>query len=99
MNDTDRSHFEILLLGQKKSLLSRLKHQREERDGGDDEVLDPLTESEEKLLGKIDLALSKIANGSYGICIDCGKAIPRERLEAKPSVSLCLACQSQHEAS
>lgn len=99
MNDHDLSHFKALLLDQKSTLLTRLEHQREERDDSNEEVLDPLTESEEKLLGKIDLALSKIDNGSYGVCVDCGQEIPRERLEAKPSVSLCLACQSQHEAS
>ena len=58
----------------------------------------PLTVSEKKLRVKIDLALSKIANGSYGICGECGRDIPRGPLEAKPSLSLCFACPNQHEA-
>ena len=43
-----------------------------------------LMDSERKLLMKIDEALARIANGTYGICEGTGKAIPKTRLEAKP---------------
>lgn len=99
MKSTDLSHFKDLLLAEKETFTSRLKHQKEEIDETNDEVLEPLTDSEEKLLEKIDLALLKIDNGSYGTCVNCSREIPRARLEAKPSVSLCLDCQSEHEVS
>ena len=41
-------------------------------------------------LGEIDHALSKFANGTYGLCDVCGRAISPERLEALPQDNLCL---------
>jgi DnaK suppressor protein len=43
---------------------------------------------------EIDLALAKIAAGTYGICEQCGKEIPEPRLEALPHASLCVSCKS-----
>ena len=57
-----------------------------------------IVESEENLLKKIEHALDRITRGEYGICEGCGCDIPLARLEAKPSVSLCIACQEKHEA-
>lgn len=62
------------------------------------EVDTSVAESEINLAKKIQYALERIENGSYGICEGCGDMIPIARLEAKPSVSLCLACQEEHEA-
>lgn len=42
-------------------------------------------------------ARARIADGSYGECIDCGKAIPVERLKAQPTATRCVACQSAYE--
>ncbi len=53
--------------------------------------------SESKLLEKIEYALQQIDEGSYGICDDCKNDINIERLKAKPSVSLCINCQSAKE--
>lgn len=101
------------LTAERKAITDKIRNQKEEekslfRESDDElyaqvsdptlEVLEKLTESESKLLGKIDHALSKIENGSYDICDSCGKKIPLERLEAKPSVSLCHVCQTEHEA-
>ena len=44
-------------------------------------------------LHRIDTALGKIQDGSYGICEDCGKRIPKARLEALPHATRCLSCQ------
>jgi DnaK suppressor protein len=41
-------------------------------------------DSERKLLGEIDDALNRIANGTYGICEGTGKPITKARLEAQP---------------
>ncbi|MFN4873943.1 MAG: TraR/DksA family transcriptional regulator [Akkermansiaceae bacterium] len=62
------------------------------------EILKKLTEREKKFIDKIDLALGRIKNGSYGICTICKADIPLDRLEAKPSVSLCRNCQAKHES-
>ena len=42
------------------------------------------------LLGKIDRALARISNGSYGICSRCGRPIEKPRLKALPYVDLCI---------
>lgn len=97
MKQSELSNFKQLLLAEKETVTQCLEHQKEEIDETNDEVLEPLTESEEKLLEKIELALMKIENGSYGMCVNCSREIPKARLEAKPSVSLCLDCQSEHE--
>jgi DnaK suppressor protein len=42
-------------------------------------------------------ALARLDAGEYGLCIDCGTEIPRERLHAQPFASRCIACQQRHE--
>jgi DnaK suppressor protein len=42
------------------------------------------------LLGKIDRALSRLDDGTYGICSRCGKPIEKARLKALPYVDLCI---------
>jgi len=44
-----------------------------------------------------EAALRQIANGSYGTCRDCGKAIPQARLLAIPVALRCSACQLAYE--
>ncbi|MEC5125498.1 TraR/DksA family transcriptional regulator [Verrucomicrobiales bacterium BCK34] len=56
-----------------------------------------LVKSEENLLQKIHHALERIEAGTYGTCEGCNGPIPLPRLEAKPSVSLCISCQEAHE--
>jgi RNA polymerase-binding protein DksA len=46
------------------------------------------------LLNQVESALSRMANGTYGICESCGKPIAIERLEALPYATTCLACAS-----
>ena len=50
-----------------------------------------------KLIGKIDSALRKIEDGSYGFCEDTGEPISLSRLEARPIASLSLHAQELHE--
>ncbi len=45
----------------------------------------------------IDKALARIANGTYGKCISCGKPIPEERLQTLPLTLYDVACQSKLE--
>ena len=46
-----------------------------------------------KELALVEDALKHIADGSYGTCSDCGKAISPERLAARPQASRCISCQ------
>ena len=43
-------------------------------------------------------ALSRLDAGSYGKCVDCGRALPDERLEARPEAERCVDCQQKAEA-
>ncbi len=56
-----------------------------------------ILETEERILDRIERALRKIEEGSYGICEDCGKEIPPERLEAIPYALKCRECQEREE--
>lgn len=44
---------------------------------------------------QIERALKAITDGTYGICIDCGTAIPDGRLHAKPDAERCVPCQTK----
>jgi RNA polymerase-binding transcription factor DksA len=46
----------------------------------------------------VEIALKRLAQGDYGRCIDCGKEIPRERLEAIPEAVRCVDDQARYEA-
>lgn len=41
---------------------------------------------------EIDAALARVADGTYGICIRCGRKIPAGRLEARPMAAMCVEC-------
>jgi RNA polymerase-binding transcription factor DksA len=46
----------------------------------------------------VETALDRLAKGDYGKCVDCGKEIPRERLEAIPEAVRCIDDQARYEA-
>jgi len=56
--------------------------------GEADALVQPLKET----LIEIDEALGRIADGTYGLCMKCGKDIPLERLEAVPKTRYCTPC-------
>ncbi len=56
-----------------------------------------LEENSGEVLHQIDAALRRIADGTYGICTNCGTQIPPERLEAYPWASLCIDCKREAE--
>jgi len=57
-----------------------------------------IAHDDRNLLRKVDHALKRLDLGDYGTCENCGATIPIGRLMAKPSVSLCLACQELKDA-
>ena len=50
-----------------------------------------------KLISKIDQALKKIQDGTYGFCEETGEPIGIKRLIARPVAALCIAAQEKHE--
>jgi len=50
-----------------------------------------------KLISKIDQALKKIKDGTYGFCEETGEPIGIKRLMARPIATLCIAAQEKHE--
>lgn len=56
-----------------------------------------LQQNLDRLLRQIDRALKRIEEGTYGRCERCGGPIEKERLEAAPYVTTCLACQREEE--
>lgn len=73
-------------------------------DSGDEAVADLLADVNEaevtRDLGELrmlEAALKRVADGSYGQCVDCGEEIPFVRLRAQPGAGRCVACQGRHE--
>ena len=76
-------------------------HGTEDDDGSDAFLrLQSLSQvdSKNKLIFKIDEALRRIADGTYGICEMCGQLIRKPRLMNMPFVHTCMECQSAMEA-
>jgi RNA polymerase-binding transcription factor DksA len=48
-------------------------------------------------LANVEQALARLADSSYGECVDCGTAIPFARLAAHPAARRCVACQEAAE--
>jgi len=59
--------------------------------------LQKIGKREKFLLKKIDYALEKIANGTYGECENCGEEISVGRLLARPVAQLCIDCKTEQE--
>lgn len=56
-----------------------------------------LMESGGSTLDKIETALERIEEGTYGECADCGSRIPKARLNAIPYTVFCVKCAAEHE--
>ena len=50
-----------------------------------------------KLISKIDSALKRIKDGTYGFCLETAEPIGLKRLMARPVATLCIAAQEKHE--
>jgi DnaK suppressor protein len=56
-----------------------------------------IRDRERKLIGKLNEALERIEDGSFGICEVCGKQISEKRLMARPVTTLCIECKTEQE--
>jgi DnaK suppressor protein len=56
-----------------------------------------LKEREQKLLKKIDEAIDRIVDKTFGVCESCGGEISLQRLKARPVTTLCISCKTEQE--
>jgi DnaK suppressor protein len=56
-----------------------------------------IRDRERKLISKIDEALERLEDGTFGICENCGDTIGEKRLEARPVTTLCINCKKEAE--
>jgi DnaK suppressor protein len=63
----------------------------------DQELTLSMLGSEEDVLKEIEAAIVRIDDGSYGWCKECGKRIPKNRLDAIPYAAECVRCASKQE--
>ena len=112
MCERHREYFRRKLLGWKESILNESREtvremQEDARNIPDladraseetDRALELRTrDRQRKLIGKIDAALRRIEDGSYGYCEDTGAPISLRRLDARPIATLSLEAQERHE--
>lgn len=57
-----------------------------------------IRDRERKLIDKIEAALSRIDDGTFGECDECGETISIGRLKARPVTTLCIECKAKQEA-
>ena len=113
MNSKMKEYFRLKLVNWKKDLLKEssetLKKLQKEENSQKPDLTDRATEEiersfelktrdrERKLINKINGALKKIDDGSYGYCEETGEPIGIKRLEARPVATLSLEAQEMHE--
>jgi len=112
MNENQKEHFKAILNNWRNQLMEevdRTVHHMQDEAANYPDPADRATQEEEfslelrtrdrerKLIGKIDSALRRIEDGSYGYCEDTGEPIGVRRLEARPIATLSLEAQERHE--
>jgi len=56
-----------------------------------------IRDRERKLIAKINEALDRLDDGTFGICEECGEEISEARLKARPVTTLCIDCKKKQE--
>ena len=112
MNDRQREYFRNKLLAWKDEILKEsaetLSNLQEESQNHPDLADRASSETDRsielrardrqrKLISKIDSALRRIDEGTYGYCIETGEPISLKRLEARPTATMTLEAQERHE--
>jgi RNA polymerase-binding transcription factor DksA len=67
-------------------------------DNFEQEMSTSLLENQDQILRDIAAAMRRLADGTYGKCELCRKAIPKQRLQATPYTPYCIDCARQMEA-
>ncbi len=113
VNKTQLKKFKALLESKRDEMLKRAKQTLnddmaldtnelpDEMDLASSEYLQSFTfrlrGREKSFLDKIERALQKIEEGTYGACEECEEEISVKRLEARPETSLCIRCKEDQE--
>jgi len=81
---------------------ARLQHERPatelESIPSEDSVAEEGDASVARELFRVDAALWRLREGSFGRCIDCGQSLEAARLHAEPTTARCPNCQGDHDA-
>ena len=109
MRARERKRFHKMLLEKRSDLLDRVRAARSSETEGNDleapdlgdralstitrDLMYQLTVGEREILRRIDVALDRIDDQSYGECVHCGKKVQLARLEAVPWARHCIECQ------
>jgi DnaK suppressor protein len=112
MNDRQREYFRLKLLAWKDDILREaketLQHLQDESTNHSDFADRASSETDRaielrardrqrKLIAKIDAALQRIDDGTYGYCEETGEPISLKRLDARPIATLSIEAQERHE--
>ena len=113
MNKTQLKKFRTLLVEKRDEIVKKAKQTLEEdmtldandlpdeMDLASSEYLQSFTfrlrGREKVFLDKIEKALRKIEDGSFGTCEECSEEISIKRLEARPETTLCIRCKEDQE--
>jgi len=112
MNERQKEYFRLKLLRWRDDILREakqtLQHLQEENVNHPDLADRASSETDRaielrardrqrKLIAKIDAALERIEDGSYGFCVETGDPISLKRLEARPIATLSIEAQERHE--
>ena len=112
MNERQRDYFRDKLLAWREDILREaqetLQHLQDENQNHPDLADRASSETERaielrardrqrKLIAKIDAALQRIEDGTYGFCAETGEPISLRRLEARPIATLSIEAQERHE--
>ena len=113
MNTQTMSRFKTILLAERERLIHNSKASikndlnistddlPDEADLAASEINQSLTfelrNRERMMIAKINTALQRIQDGTFGECEFCEEQIEKRRLEARPFSTLCVGCQEMHE--
>jgi DnaK suppressor protein len=112
MNERQREYFRNKLLAWREDILKEaketLQHLQDENQNHPDLADRASSETDRaielrardrqrKLIAKIDAALQRIEDGTYGFCEETGEPIALKRLEARPIATLSIEAQERHE--
>jgi DnaK suppressor protein len=112
MNERQRDYFRLKLLAWKEDILKEaketLQHLQDENQNHPDLADRASSETDRaielrardrqrKLIAKIDSAIGRIEDGTYGFCEETGEPIAIRRLEARPIATLSMEAQERHE--
>ena len=112
MDKQKLEYFRNLLLEQRRRATEALRADKSTALEGDDGVEDSgemseldlnrstafdLADRQTHLIEEIDAALQRIEDGTYGLCVRCGKPLDEERLKAMPTAKYDAACQAAIE--